>query len=242
MSKKQDLREKRRRQQRNQRVITISLVVAGAFLIAFALIYPSLKPVGQITPITPITRPMVQDNTMGDPNAPVRIDEYSDFQCPYCDRFTKETEPQIDSTYVATGKVYFVYHSFGNWIGAESAAAAEAAYCAGDQNKFWEYHDMLFANQTGENVGDFTDRRLQAFAEQLGLNMSDFNACYNSGKYKTRVAQDQVEGQQAGAQGTPYFVVSYTVNGQKQTAPIPGAVPFSEFQKAIEDGLTAVGQ
>jgi len=81
--------------------------------------------------------PEAKFNTMGDPNAPVRIIEYADFQCPYCLQYWRATEPQIIKTYVATGKVYYEYRSVGAFIGPDSALAAEAVYCAGDQNKFW---------------------------------------------------------------------------------------------------------
>jgi protein-disulfide isomerase len=212
-------------------------------LVAAFLIYPNLKPVGQIATPAPASgeRPMVNDNAMGDPNAPIKIEEFSDFQCPYCARFHEETEPQLASTYVADGTVYFVYRSFGDFIGAESKAAAEAAYCAGDQNKYWEYHDILFANQTGENVGAFTDRRLQAFAEALSLDIGTFNDCLSSGKYSDRVDQDKVDGTAAGVTGTPAFLLTYTVNGEQKQRFIAGAYPFSEFQTQIEGALTEMG-
>ena len=141
-----------------------------------------------------------------------------------------ETEQQIVDNYIATGKVYFVYRSDGEAIGPESLASAEAAYCAGDQNKYWEYHDILFVNLTGENVGDYTDQRLIAFAQKLGLNMTDFKACFTGEKYKTRAEQDQTDGEAAGAQGTPSFII----NGQ----PFIGAQPYANFQQAIEAALT----
>jgi len=241
MSKRQMMREKRQRQARLQRLGMIAIIAVGAFLVAAALIYPNLKPVGEVTSANSAERPMVNDNAMGDPNAPITIEEFSDFQCPYCARFYEETEHQIADTYVTDGTVRFVYRSFGNFIGAESKAAAEAAYCAGDQGKFWEYHDILFANQTGENVGAFTDRRLQAFAEALSLDMDAFNSCFNSGKYSDRVNQDRVDGTAAGVSGTPAFVIRYTVNGEEKTRFISGAYPFSEFQTQIEGALAEMG-
>ena len=241
MSKRQMMRAKRERQARMQRFGMIGIIVVGALLVAAALIYPNLKPVGEITSADTVERPMVNDNAMGDPNAPIRIEEFSDFQCPYCARFYEETEWQIADSYVADGTVYFVYRSFGNFIGPESQAAAEAAYCAGDQNKYWEYHDILFANQTGENVGAYSNRRLQAFAEALSLDMDAFNDCFNSGKYSDRVDQDRVDGTAAGVTGTPAFVLTYTVDGQEKQRFIYGAYPFSEFQTQIEGALAEMG-
>lgn len=241
MSKRQIMREKRQRQARLQRWGMIGIIVVGAVFIAAALIYPNLKPVGEVASPDPVERPMVSDNAMGDPNAPIKIEEYSDFQCPFCARFYEDTEWQIAESYVADGTVYFVYRSFGDFIGSESKAAAEAAYCAGDQNKFWEYHDILFANQTGENVGAYSNRRLQAFAEELSLDMDTFNSCLNSGKYSSRVDQDRVDGTAAGVTGTPAFVLTYTVNGEEKTRFISGAYPFSEFQTQIEGALAEMG-
>ena len=242
MSKRQAMRAKRERQARLQRLGVIGIIVVGALLVAGALIYPNLKPVGEIVTRDPGEHPMADDNAMGDPNAPIKIEEFSDFQCPYCARFHDETEWQIANSYVADGTVYFIYRSYGNFIGPESKAAAEAAYCAGDQGKFWEYHDILFANQTGENVGAFTDKRLRAFAEALSLDMDAFNSCYNGGKYADRVDQDYVDGTAAGVTGTPAFLLTYTVNGEEKHRFIAGAYPFSEFQTQIEEALVEMGQ
>ena len=241
LSKRQMMREKRQRQARLQRVGMIGIIVVGALFVAAALIYPNFQPVGEVATIDFIERPMVADNAMGDPNAPITITEYSDYQCPFCARFSEDTEEQIVNEYVADGTVYFVYRSFGNFIGPESKAAAEAAYCAGDQGKYWEYHDILFANQTGENVGAYSDRRLRAFAEELSLDMGAFNDCFNSGKYSDRVNQDRIDGTAAGVTGTPAFVISYTVDGEEKTRFISGAYPFSEFQTQVEGALAEMG-
>ena len=242
LSKRQAMREKRQRQARVQQLVMIGAIVLGAVFVAFALIYPNFKPVGEIATAPSSDRPMVNDNGMGDPNAPIKIEEFSDFQCPYCARFYEETEWQIAQSYVADGTVYFVYRSFGNFIGPESQAAAEAAYCAGEQNKYWEYHDVLFANQTGENVGAYSNRRLQAFADALSLDKNAFNDCLDSGKFADRVQQDYVDGSAAGVTGTPAFVLTYEVSGEQKQRYIYGAYPFSEFQTQIEEALAEMGQ
>jgi protein-disulfide isomerase len=230
MSKRQELREKRAQQERTQRILIIVGVAVIAIAIALFLILPPIieasKPVGDIAEHPLMNRPQVKFNGMGDPNAPVKIIEYSDFQCPYCGKFTIDTEQQLIDAYIATGKVYFEYHSFGEFIGPESKRSAEAAYCAGDQNKFWEMHDIIFANHTGENVGDFTDKRLTAFANKLGLEMGAFNDCFTSGKYAEQVKQDGLDGRKAGVQATP----SFTINGKL----FEGAQPFAGFQTEIE--------
>ena len=241
MSKRQAMRAKRERKARMQRVGLIGIIVVGALLVAVALIYPNLKPIGEIVTKDPGDHPMANDNAMGDPNAPIKIEEFSDFQCPYCARFHEETEWQITNSYVTDGKVLFVYRSFGDFIGPESKAAAEAAYCAGDQNKYWEFHDILFANQTGENVGAFSDRRLNAFAEALSLDMDAFSSCFDSGKYADRVQQDSQDGTAAGVTGTPAFLITYTVDGEVKHRFIAGAYPFSEFQTQFDEALAEMG-
>jgi protein-disulfide isomerase len=174
-------------------------------------------------------RPQASGNTMGDPNAPVRIVEYGDFQCPYCRRFWQQTEPQLIETYISTGQVYFEYRSVGTFIGPESAAAAAAAYCAGDQGKFWEYHDTLYSNQTGENVGDFASSRLKQFAAALGLDQETFDSCLDNQTYAARVQQDADDAQADGIHATPSFLINGTL--------VEGAQPFEAFQQEIEAAL-----
>ena len=242
MSKREMRRQQMNRAKQRNRIITAVAIVMVALVVAFFLIWPNLQPVGIIRQSDHgVVRSQVDGNTAGDPNAPIKIEEFSDFQCPFCDRFVKQTEAQLVSAYVDTGKVYFVYRSFGEFIGPESRAAAEAAYCAGDQNKFWEMHDILFANQTAENAGDFTDKRLTAFAESIGLDMGKYNNCVSANTYSSRVDQDAKDGLTAGIKATPSFVLTYTVNGQVKTMLIEGAQPFSEFQAKIEAALAEMG-
>jgi protein-disulfide isomerase len=235
---RQTAKERRRRQKGPSRTLIIVGIVGLALAFVGVLIVsaPSnpFAPATPLVAITPFPRPAANQNAMGDPNAPVKIEEYSDFQCPACLTFFKETERPIVEQYVATNKVYFVYHTMGEWIGPESAAAAEAAYCAGDQGKFWDYHDILFDNWTGENVGAFSSQRLQAFGEALGLKMDEFRSCLNNHKYANRVAQDKAEGEKLGVKATPTFFI----NGKQ----IVGAQSFASFQQEIEAALAAAKQ
>jgi len=242
LSKRQARREQIRRKDTRNRLLGIGLISIVAILVAFLIIYPNFKPVGDISTAPEVTRSQVKFNAAGNPDAPIRIDEYSDFQCPYCRIFFEETEAQIMESYVADGTVYFVYNSYGDFIGAESAAAAEAAYCAGDQEKFWEMHDIIFANQTGENVGSYTDRRLSAFAEKIGLDMDQFNSCFNGGDHRDRVNQDEKNATIAGIKATPSFVLTYTVNGEPKTKLIEGAQGFDAFKQEIDAALAEIGQ
>lgn len=242
LSKRQARREQIRRKETRGRLMGISLISIGAIFVAFLIIYPNFKPVGEISTPEAISRPDVKFNAAGNPDAPIKIEEYSDFQCPYCGQFTERTEPQLMETYVADGTVYFVYHTFGEFIGPESGATAEAAYCAGDQEKFWEMHDIIFANQSGENAGAFTDRRLLAFAEKLELDMGVFTSCFNGNDYKDLIVKDGKDGLAAGIKATPSFILSYTVNGEVKTKLIEGAQLFETFKQEIEAALAEMGK
>ncbi len=212
MSKKEENRKQREIQKRN-RILIVAGIVVFAILIVLAIALPQLKanskPIGTIQIPDPITRPAVNGLTMGDPKAPILVEVYSDFQCPYCKKFTAEVEPGIVKDFIAKGKVYYKYIPY-RVIGPESDAAASAAYCAGDQNKFWEYHDILFANQTGEEVGDFTDKRLLAFAEKISLDITSFKTCYTSNKYINQLQLDMNAGIKVKVDGTPSIYVNHT--------------------------------
>lgn len=230
MSKRQQLRDKRRQQNRLQRFgLILVMALIGAGVVGWVIL--AQRPMEGIVQITSIPRPQVKFNATGDPNAPVKIIEYSDFQCPFCRNFWRDTEEQLINEYVKTGKVYFEYRSVGQFIGPESVRSAEAAYCAGDQGKFWDMHDTIFANQgVAENGGAFNDANLNAFARNIGLDMAQFAACFG-GKYSSRVAQDKVDATAAGIKSTPSFVI----NGKL----VLGALPFAQFHKEIEDALAA---
>jgi protein-disulfide isomerase len=242
LSKRQARKEQIRRKEQRSRLLGIGLISIGALFVAFLFIYPNFKPVGAVAEAPVKTRPNVDFNAVGDPNAPIKIVEYSDFQCPFCRIFFENTEGALIENYVANGTVYFEYHSFGAFIGTESGQAAEAAYCAGDQGKFWEMHDIIFANQTGENVGAYTDRRLVAFAEKLELNMSEFNDCFDTNKYSDMVDEDMKAGIAAGIEATPSFIMTYTVNGEEKSTMIEGAQTIDVFQQQIEAALAEMGQ
>lgn len=253
-SKRQERREKIKKQQSRGRmymilgITIVAIVIVGLF--ALPGILNATRPMAEVVSIDPGTHPNPNDNSMGDPNAPIKIEEFSDFQCPYCERFHTDTEPQLRQYFIDTGKVLFTYRSMGNWVSrniggtsTESQDAAAAAYCAGEQNKFWEMHALLFANVEGEDVGSFTDKRIKAIAEKVdGLDIEQFNSCYDNGKFEDRVQQDLADGTAAGVTGTPAFLLTYmTASGETRTKMIEGAQPFSVFQQEIEAALAEAG-
>lgn len=224
--------EKAKNAERLARIILIIGVLSllGAVIMIFTRDQVSRTGVNKILPAPSLSRPQAQGNTMGDPNAQVKIIEFSDFQCAYCRQFFLQNEQPLIEDYVASGKVYFVYRTLGDWLGPDSQASAEAAYCAGDQDRFWEYHDLLFANQGN---GSFSRGRLQAFAQALDLDEEAFTACLSNAKYRDQVEQDLTDGLQAGVRGTPSFLV----NGKL----VAGAQSYSMFRQEIEEALAGAG-
>ena len=164
--------------------------------------------------------------SLGDEDAPVTMIEYSDFQCPFCGKFARDTEPKLVEKYVKDGTLRIEWRDFP-YLGQESANAAFAARAAQEQGKFWEYHDLLYENQESANSGAFSDEKLLALAREAGLDLERFEADMKSGKFEGAVAADFEEGQREGVTGTPTFVI----NGDA----LVGAQPQETFEKAIED-------
>ena len=162
----------------------------------------------------------------GSDKAPVTLIEFSDFQCSFCRKFWQTTLPEIEKKYIKTGKVKFVYRHLAI-LGKHSMATAQAAECAGEQGKFWEYHDKLFAS-AGSPLA-FTDGKLKGYTKELGLKSENFNRCLDSGKYFKKVDGETATGGFLGARGTPAFFL----NGQLMV----GAQPFEVFEAAIEKEL-----
>lgn len=240
ISKRQQRLEMRRKQEKRKRLITIFLVVIGAALVMFAMVYPNLKSVGEIATVEAFPRPMENGVAMGDPNAPVVIDVFEDFQCPACKLYTEEVEKRIVETYVGSGQVYYVFHHFPfldrSSATGESHQAANASMCAMEQSRFWDYHDLLFANWNGENIGSFGNDNLIAFAETLGLDMNLFSACFEENRYEDAIQADFNLGLEMGISGTP----SVFVNGQHIS---PTRIPtFEDVQLAVEAALNQSSQ
>jgi protein-disulfide isomerase len=164
------------------------------------------------------------DAFKGDKNAPITIIEFSDYECPFCTRFYTQTLAQIQKEYIDTGKVKFVYRDFPLGFHQNAQKAAEAAECAGEQDKYFELHDKLFDNGVAGGIASF-----KQFAGQIGLNQGDFDNCLDSGKMASEVKKDFQDGQSYGVSGTPAFFV----NGKL----ISGAQPFSAFKQVIDAEL-----
>jgi protein-disulfide isomerase len=213
MSKRQEIRARQKAEKMRNRILVIVLVMVAVLIIVFALILPGLKgpKASTIVQITPVLYKAVLNKTsMGDSHAPVKIDVWEDFQCSGCEYYSKNIELKVIQSFVETGKVYYTVHMFP-FIDSgqgESHQAANAAMCAAAQGHFWTYHDMLFANWLGENAGSFTDARLIAIAQSVGLNMSAFNQCFQANTYANQIAQDYQTGTQMGVPPTPGIFIN----------------------------------
>jgi len=225
-------------------MVPASIIVAGLF-IAGAVFYSNSEPRNQVNvPQVPSGAANVagvaavqgdlsdDDPVLGNPDAPVTVVEFSDFQCPFCRRLFSDTLPQLKEKYVKTGKVKFVYRDFPLAFHPMAQKYAEAGECADEQGKFWQMHDKIFEEQGKQGTGTIsgiTVDDVKKWAKDLGLDGAGFNNCLDSGKYSEEISKDTSDGQKAGVSGTP----ATFVNGRL----ISGAVPFAQFEAAIEEEL-----
>jgi len=186
-------------------------------------LFTELKSKADVQTMLPVKRVEVAATgpVKGAKEAPITIVEFSDFQCPFCSKANAAVD-EVMKAY--EGKVKLVFRHFPLEFHKEAPKAAEASLCAGDQNKFWEMHDKLFANQQALKVDD-----LKKHATELGLDTARFNECLDSGKHASTVTKDFEEGKKAGVTGTPAFFI----NG----IALSGAVPAEEFKSIIDAEL-----
>jgi protein-disulfide isomerase len=179
---------------------------------------PSNVPSGN----TPVSVDAKTDHILGNNKAPVTIVEFSDFQCPFCERFAPTVKKVVNDYKDKVRLVYkhFPLDSSHPW----ARPAALASECAAEQGKFWEYHDALFARQD-EFSADFWGK----LASELKLNTGKFNDCVQSEKYENKVQSDYQQGLAAGARGTPHTVINGT--------PVSGAVPYEQLKAVIDQAL-----
>ena len=166
---------------------------------------------------------------LGSPNASVTIVEFGDYQCPTCGAWFSTQEASLVQNLVNTGKAKLVWRDF-DFYGLDSVSASEAAYAAGEQGKFWQFHDLLFQNQQIPNGGWASRQNLVKLATQLGLNMTQFNSDFNSGKYDSLISANHALGVQAGVTETPTF---FLIGSNGKMITIAGGQPESVFEQAV---------
>ncbi len=183
--------------------------------------------IGQTFPLSTSS----QNPVLGSASARYTIYEFGDFQCPSCDYWFKTQGQSIIKNLVDTGEAKLVWRDFIIYD-SDSRLAASAAYAAGEQGKFWQFHDLLYANQGRPNSGWITQNLMVTFAQQLGLDATSFTQSMNSGKFNSLIDSNFQSGVQAGVQGTPTFFV---VGPTGQYVAISGPQPESVFWQAISN-------
>ncbi|HET8720204.1 MAG TPA: thioredoxin domain-containing protein [Candidatus Nitrosotenuis sp.] len=165
----------------------------------------------------------------GNPESAITIVEFGDYQCTYCHKFHQSSLDTIKKEYIQTGKANLVFRDFP-LNGPDSILAAEASHCAGDQGRFWEYHDALYENWAGENTGWVTRDSLSKFAQSTGIDLNQFNSCLDSAKHKQQVLDTYTFGQKIGINATPSFLI---ISGDK-IVKITGNQPIDVFRKTLD--------
>jgi protein-disulfide isomerase len=229
MSKREEMRRRRQQKARRQQLTILGGIVVVALAVTGWLIWQNSRPIGEFVTIPTEEYPLAEGKVMGVAEAPVTILVFSDFQCPFCGQLARTTERQLIDQFVTPGQAKLEYRHFvvvdGNVGGSESRRAAEASECAAEQGQFWNFHDMVFANQQGEGRGAFADRRLEAFAAAIGLNSDQFNECFSANRYAGSVRSDEQLAAQYGVTGTP----TAFVNGVLLENPLD----FAEYERLI---------
>lgn len=232
------------RTQRERRRLIIISGGAVAVLIVAILVYVN-RPTASNVPTIDFASIPSNGMVLGNPDATVRMVEFADYQCPFCAKFGTEVFPQLAKDFIETGLITYEFHVFpflgGEDLSApnnESVKAAEAAMCALDQGKFWEYNHMLFERHNGENQGTFSTGNLKKFAKDLGLDTDTFNTCLDSGQHHQEVLDQHAAAKAAGVNSTPTFFINgqsipYTSQGyallkrQIEAAIAGKPIPFS---------------
>lgn len=170
---------------------------------------------------------------LGDPNAPVTLVEFGDYQCYFCNQFFHTTENELFKNYVESGKVKVIFKDY-TIIGPDSITAAHAAHCANDQGQFWAYHDILYNNWTGENNGWASSENLLKFAGDVGLDIEQFSQCMIDSKHTSIIANSNQDAKDLGLTGTPAFFV---IGPDNKVTKIGGAQPYDVFERIFNSEL-----
>ena len=199
-------------------------VITGVFLVSY-------QPENENSKILTVSKLIEGGSPVwGDSNAPITILEWGDYQCTFCYKFHQDTLNKINEEYIQTGKVKIIFKDFP-LNGPDSKLAAEATYCAHDQNKYWQYHNQLYENWAGERTGWITKEVLSEFAKTIDLDIAEFNKCLDESKYKNKINSIYEFGSEIGINATPSFLV---FNDQK-IIKIRGNQPLEVFLKTFDE-------
>ena len=217
--------------------ITIVIVILGmnsSFNDQGLLIEPAPK-MEQVEPAEITMETFVSNGSsiLGNPNAPITLVEFGDYQCHYCNVFFESIEEDIIKNYVETGKVKMIFKDY-NIIGPDSVRASQGAHCANEQGLFWEYHDILYTNWTGENNGWASGTNLANFAQEINLNMNKWTECMMEQKHSQTILNSNDDAKALGLTGTPAFFI---INSNGDVTKLVGAQPFEVFKTTFDNML-----
>ena len=226
--------------------LTLGAIIASAALIIVFLGFDTisneselvLEPTPTIQELGPakVTMMTFLENgspVLGNPNASVTLIEFGDYQCHFCNVFFHSTEDDILKNYVDTGKVKMIFKDY-NIIGPDSVTASHGAHCANDQGLFWEYHDILYTNWTGENNGWASSENLTKFAQELDLDMDEWVECMLNESHSQTILASNEDARSLEITGTPAFFV---IGPDGETTKVFGAQPFEVFKNIFETEL-----
>ena len=198
----------------------------------------AIKPTPEMDSIGPteITMETFVENGspfLGNPNASITLVEFGDYQCHYCHVFFETIEGKIMKNYIETGKVKMIFKDY-NIIGKDSVKASQGAHCANDQGLFWEYHDILYSNWTGENNGWASGANLANYAQDIGLEMNQWTDCMSQQKHSKTILDSNEDAKKLQLTGTPAFFV---ISSDGQVSKLFGAQPFEVFERVFDEKL-----
>jgi protein-disulfide isomerase len=216
-------------QSRGFYILLAAIVIGGGVALATALSRPKAPAIREAD----ITAAQAEGYFAGNPNAPVQVLEFADFECPACAQFSLVTEPDVRKLLVATGLIGYRYFDFPLPQHRNTIPASLAAACAADQGKFWEMHDALFFNQP-EWSSQATSRPMRHFTEyarQIGLKVDAWTACVDEQRHLARIIGNRKEGERRGVQQTPTFVIGRRV--------IAGSLPYDQLKEYVDSAAKA---
>jgi len=215
-------------------IVAVILATNGSLGEQELLIEPTPK-IEQMGPakITMDTFVLNGSPILGDPNAPITLVEFGDYQCHYCNVFFQSIEEDIIKNYVETGKVKMIFKDY-NIIGPDSINASHGAHCANEQELFWEYHDILYSNWAGENNGWASSNNLRIFAEEINADVDKWTECMNEKTHSKVIIDSNNDAKSLELTGTPAFFV---INSNGEVSKLFGAQPFEIFEKVFDKEL-----
>jgi len=201
------------------------------------VIEPTTEPQGVISPAA-ISAIFMENGSplLGNPNAPILLVEFGDYQCHFCNVHFHNTEHKLMENFIQTGKVKMIFKDF-TIIGPDSINAAHGAHCADDQGKFWDYHDILYNNWTGENNGWASSDNLLKFAQEIGLDVDEWSDCMIESRHSQIIKDSSSDARDLGITGTPAFFV---IGPENKITKISGAQPFEYFEQVFNTELEKI--